>query len=261
MDAVGKFSALVSQGPKDLDLAAAALVIAAAGDPSVRPSACLAELDRWAEGVSDLTGLRRRLFAELGLHGDSRDFYDPDNSFLHRVMARRVGIPITLSVLVMEVGLRAGIRLDGIGMPGYFLVGIPAQDTYLDAFAGGTLLDEAGCETRFRESTGAGAEVVFGPALLPVVGPHAILSRMLANLAVIYEQRRSGGDLEWVARMRLALPGAGTAETLTLASALELQGRFLDAARELDRRVVAEPPGAQAAELAAHARMLRSRFN
>lgn len=259
MDAVARFTALASLPARDLDLAAAALLIAVAGDPAARPDACLAELDRWAEGVRDLDGLRHRLFAELGLRGDTRNFYDPDNSFLHRVMARRAGIPITLSVLVLEVGLRAGIRLEGVGMPGHFLVGVPGTDGYLDAFGGGVLLDEAGCASRFREATGSGPDVAFGPHLLPVVGPHAILARMLANLEVIYELRRSAVDLEWVARMRLALPGAGTPEVRSLASALEMQGRFLDAAGELDRRAAADPAGAS--ELAAAAQLLRSRFN
>lgn len=259
LDPVTKFAALVSLPARDLDLAAACLLIALAGDPGTQPAACLAELDRWAEGIGDLDGLRHRLFAELGLRGDTRNFYDPDNSFLHRVMLRRVGIPITLSVLVMEVGLRAGIQLEGVGMPGYFLVGLPGTETYLDAFGGGGLLDEAGCAARFREATGSGPEVSFGPHLLPVVGPHAILARMLANLQAIYELRRSGRDLEWVARMRLALPGAGTPEVRSLASALEMQGKFLQAAAELERRADQAP--ADSSELAAAAQLLRSRFN
>jgi regulator of sirC expression with transglutaminase-like and TPR domain len=162
-------------------------------------------------------------------------------------------------VLAIEVGRRAGIALDPVGMPGHFLVGVPGEDAWLDAFAGGELLDLAGCEARFRDSTGAGPEVAFGPHLLPVVGPFAVLSRILANLAVVYQVLHSGPDLEWVTRMRLALPDAGTAEVMALASALELQGRFLEGARELEERAAADPQEGE--QLRAAALRLRSRFN
>lgn len=259
MDAVSRFRVMAGLPPADLDLAGAALLIGLAGDPGADLARWRSELDRWAEGVRDLDGLRHRLFVELGLRGDESNYYNPENSFLHRVMARRKGIPITLSVLLMEVGWRAGITLEGVGMPGHFLVRVPHTGTYIDAFAGGEVLDESGCERRFRQATGSGEETPFGPQLLPSVSPHAILARMLANLAVVYELRRSGTDLEWVARMRLALPGAGVAEALALASALELQGRFLDAAQELERR--AETATASAPELRAAAHGYRARFN
>lgn len=260
MDAVAQFSVLASLPAADLDLAQGALLIALAGDPALVPGRWRAELDRWAEGVSGLDGLRRRLFSELGLSGDEANYYDPQNSFLHRVMERRKGIPITLSLVTMEVGWRAGVPLEAVGMPGHFLVRVPHTGIYLDAFAGGELLDEAGCERRFRMATGSTqADAPFGPHLLPTISPHGILARMLANLAVIYELRRSGPDLEWVARMRLALPGAAAPEVLALANALEMQGLFLDAARELEGRAEGLPSAAQ--ELLAAAHGLRARFN
>ena len=257
MDALSRFAAVAALPESELDLAEMALLIGAAGDPGAEPAPRLAEIDRWAEGVEDLDGLLHRLFRELRFRGDARNYYDPENSFLHRVMARRLGIPITLSVLTIEVGRRAGVRLEGVGMPGHFLVGVPGRGLYVDAFDGGELLDEAGCEARFRQV--AGAEAAFGPDLLPRVGPHLILVRMLANLRGIYEARRSGPDLEWVARMRLALPDASAREAMALASALELQGRFLEAARELEEYALMNPQ--IASELTAVAHRLRSRFN
>jgi regulator of sirC expression with transglutaminase-like and TPR domain len=259
MEALDRFAALAGLPETRIDLAEAALLIGAAGDAGMQPSRYLAELDSYALRLTGLEALRHRLFDEMGFRGDARNYYDPENSFLHRVIARRVGIPITLSVLVIEIGRRAGIALKPVGMPGHFLVGVPGEGIWLDAFAGGEFLDLAGCEARFRSSTGSGPAVVFGPHLLPVVGPRAVLSRMLANLAVVYEARRSGDDLEWVARMRLTLPDAAAPEVLALASALELQGRFTDAARELEDRVVAGSPGAE--ELRAAAQRLRSRSN
>ncbi|MGH2717343.1 MAG: transglutaminase family protein [Actinomycetota bacterium] len=260
MDIVAQFGVLASLPAADLDLAQGAMLIATAGDPSVDIARWRGQLDRWAEGVAGLDGLRRRLFSELGLKGDEANYYDPQNSFLHRVMQRRKGIPITLSVVTMEVGWRAGVELEAVGMPGHFLVRVPHSGIYVDAFAGGELLDEAGCERRFRLATGTTeAETPFGPHLLPSISPHAILARMLANLAVIYELRRSGPDLEWVARMRLALPGASAPEAMALANALEMQGRFLDAARELEARAEGLP--SVAPELLAAAHRLRARFN
>src|SRR2546421_335504 len=105
-------------------------------------------------------------------------------------------------------------------------------------------------ELRFRQV--AGAEAAFGPDLLPRVGPHLILVRMLANLRGIYEARRSGPDLEWVARMRLALPDASAREAMALASALELQGRFLEAARELEEYAPMNPQIASELTAVAH---------
>jgi regulator of sirC expression with transglutaminase-like and TPR domain len=257
MDVLSRFAALASR--PEPELAEAALLIGAAGDPGTQPDPWLTEIDRAADGVRDLDGLLHRLFVDMGFRGDSEDYYDPQNSFLHRVIKRRLGIPISLSVLTIEVGRRAGVRLDGIGMPGHFLVGIPGGATYVDAFAGGEVLDEAGAEALFRASTWPGGEVAFGPHLLPVVGPRAILIRMLANLRGVYEYHRSGPDLEWVARMRLVLPDVSADDVLALASALEQQGRFLEAAQELELRASADSEMAEELVTAAH--RIRARFN
>lgn len=259
MEALDRFAALAALPETRIDLAEAALLIAAAGDPAMVPAHWLAELDSYALRLSGLEALRHRLFDEMGFRGDTRNYYNPENSFLHRVIVRRLGIPISLSVLVIEVGRRAGITLLAVGMPGHFLVGVPREDLWVDAFAGGELLDAAGCEARFRESTGTGADVAFSPEMLPVIGPRAVLSRMLANLALVYEARKSGAELEWVARMRLTLPDVGAPEVLALATALELQGRFMDAARVLEERAASGARGAD--ELLTAANRLRSRFN
>ena len=257
-----RFAEIARRRPEDLDLASAALLIGAAGTGlgSGDVSIWLAELDAYALGVRGLPGLRERLFTELGFQGDTRTYYRPANSFLQSVMSRRLGIPITLSLLTIEVGRRAGVALHPVGMPGHFLVGVPGDPShFLDPFGGGTMLDLAGCEARFRQSTGAGPAVPFGPHLLPAVGPHEVLIRMLANLAAGYERERSGKDLEWVARMRLALPRVSPAEIMALATALEWQGRFADAARVLEQPGVdgVDPDG----ELRRAARGLRARNN
>jgi regulator of sirC expression with transglutaminase-like and TPR domain len=255
-----RFARLVGAGEDALDLAEGALAIGGVADPTLDPSPWLEELDRLAAGVEGLEALVHRLFLEASFVGNTQDFYDPENSFLHRVIERRRGIPITLSVLTMEVGRRAGVELQGIGMPGHFLIRDPATGAYLDPFHGGEVLDEAGCERLFREATGAGPETSFGPqvALAPV-SKTEILARILANLKVLYRVRRSPRDLEWVIRLRLTLPDTPATEVVQLGEAMAMQGRFLDAAREVEDRIREEPQLAETLLTAAKA--LRSRMN
>lgn len=255
--AVARFTALVER--PDLDLAEAALTLAQGADPAVDVGRWLAELDRLAGRVADLDDLRRVLFAEVGLAGDRASYGDLQNSLLHRVLARRRGIPISLAVVAIEVGRRAGVRLEGIGMPGHFLVRAPAEGVLLDPFHGGAEVDEAGAEALFRATTRAGVDLAFGPHLLPVVGRRAILARMLANLRVHYRGLGSPRDTEWVLRMRLALPGARASEATELAEAQAAQGRIREGATVLVQQAHTEPEDADV--LRARARGLMSRLN
>lgn len=268
MDSVARFAELVRRPPDEVDLADAALAIAAGADPQVQPGRWKEELDRLAAGVTDRDGLVRRLFTQRGFTGDAADYYNPDNSLLHRVLARRLGIPITLSVVMLEVGRRAGVDLEGVGMPGHFLVRDPADGALLDPFHGGQLLDRSAVEGRFRAATGAGPAVPFGPHLLRAVTAHEVLDRMLANIAGIYraagERTLSWGTsasagLEWVLRMRLALPSADAGRVLGLADALAARGRYRQAAAEIEERLAAHPDDAE--RLQAAARTLRARLN
>jgi regulator of sirC expression with transglutaminase-like and TPR domain len=258
-DAVERFGALVSR-PDQLDLGEAALEIARGAYPELEVDAWLRVLDRLADGLSGIDQVRRRLFDELGLRGDTEGYYDPDNSFLHRVLERRRGIPISLCVLTMEVARRAGTPCEGVGMPGHFLVRTRDRGLLLDPFDGGRVLDTAGAEALFRSTTGAGPEIPFGPHLLPVLGPIDILVRMLANLRSLYRASGDAADLEWVLRMRFALPRPSTAEIAELGEALAAQGRLLEGAKELERRALATDPEAALA-LRAAARALRARLN
>lgn len=258
MDAVERFTELVT-GRGRIPLDAGALAIAAGADPELATDRWLAELDRLAAGVDSVEALTWRIFVDEGFAGDTEHYYDPRNSLLHEVLARRLGIPITLSVVCIEVGRRAGVALEGVGMPGHFLVRVVGTERYLDAFDGGRQLDLAECESLFRSSTGAGATVAFGPHLLDTAPTPVILIRMLQNLRVVYRTSRRFADLEWVLRMRLALPGAGTAELIELGQAMGRQGRFLDGARFLEDRLRERPDDAATVELVAKA--LRANLN
>lgn len=257
-DPVARFTDLVTGAAPALDVGA--LAIAAGTDPGLDRARWLRELDRLAHGVDELDGLVTRLFVEERFAGNQADYYDPRNSLLHHVLDRRLGIPITLAVVCLEVGRRAGVSLAGVGMPGHFLVHAPGAQRWLDPFGGGALLDLAGCEALFRASTGAGPAVPFGPEQLAPVGTTAILARMLENLRAVFRARRRPADVEWVLRMRLALPGVDVRDRVELGQVMGQQGRWLDGARYLDGEAAAA--GSEHGDLLARtARSLRSRLN
>lgn len=253
-NAIDRFAELVA-GPDPPALDEAALAIAAGADATLDAAVWLEELDRLAAGVTDRESLVRRLFVERGFAGNAADYADPDNSLLHRVLQRRLGIPITLAVVMLEVGRRAGVALEGVSMPGHFLIRDPETSELLDPFDGGRVLDEAAAEARFRATTGAGPDVAFTDALLAPAGTLDILDRMLANLAGVFRRRAASRDLEWVVRMRLALPEAPGAAAVELGEALAMRGRFREAAAEVEARAGGDH------RLLAAARGLRARLN
>lgn len=255
MDAVGRFAELVAEPDPPLDLAV--LALAAGADPGLDVDRWLGELDRLAHGVTDLDGLRHRLFATEGFAGNTAEYHDPRNSLLPHVLTRRLGIPISLAVVFMEVGRRAGVPIEGVGMPGHFLVRPTGTATLLDPFARGAELTAADCEARYRELGGTGR---FGPEMLATTPTTAILARMLENLRAAFRRLRRPAGSEWVLRMRLHLPGAGLAELAELAQALGGQARWDEGARILEaQRDSVAPELAERLETAAKA--LRANLN
>ncbi len=189
------FRAAVSVADEQIDLVEGALLIAQGEYLDLDRMAYrrrLEEMGREAQAVcagpttERLEQLGRLLFGRWGFHGNRDDYYDPHNSFLNDVLDRRTGIPITLSLVYIEVGRHAGLELVGIGMPGHFLVGCADRgDLYVDAFSEGVLLARADCAARLR---GLRPDLVFRPEFLAPVGPRHILTRMLNNLLDIYLQ-------------------------------------------------------------------------
>jgi regulator of sirC expression with transglutaminase-like and TPR domain len=258
MDPTSRFRELV-QGPEDaLALDEAALLIAAHAHPGLDVAGELAKLDALAAGVGDrsLDGWRRHLFVELGFSGNVHRYYDPANSFLDDVIRRRKGLPITLSVLGMEVGRRAGLHLEGVGMPGHFLLR-HGPNAYVDPYDGGRLLDRDGCVERFRSLHGANAP--FRAAYLDPVGPLTILARMLNNLKSVYIGRSDVAALSWVFDLRMTMPGASPLERRDWARVLGATGRFLEAAAQLEDLVDLAPDEERA--LVAEADAFRARLN
>lgn len=257
-DGAARFAVLVARPDEEIPLDEAALLIAAQARPDLDIAAELGRLDELAGGCKEptLDGLTHHLFTELGFRGNAEEYRDPDNSYLDQVLRRRVGIPITLSVLTMEVGRRLGVPLDGVGMPAHFLVRHRADPgTFLDPFGGGRRLDAAGCRAIFTALGGT----EWDDAYLAPVGARAILTRMLLNLQSLFlpTELRSAA---WVLELRLTIPGLPVADRLGLARALGSMGRFGSAAAELDR-VATELPAEEAATLSAEAKALRARAN
>jgi len=258
MDPTIRFAELVA-GPEDeLVLDEAPLLIAAHARPDLDIGRELKLLDRLAAGIPEgtLDEWRRHLFVELGYSGDVARYYDPVTSFLDEVIRRRRGLPITLSVLGMEVGRRVGLRFEGVGMPGHFLLR-HGPDVYVDPFDGGRVLDRAGCVERFRAVNGPRAP--FRASYLNPVGPHAILGRMLNNLKSVYAGRGDAAALDWVFELARSLPGSGPGETREWAQVLGTTGRFLEAAAELE--TLADDHPDQSETLLGEALAFRARLN
>ena len=154
---LSEFTAAVTRADADIPLARAALLIAAAEQPGLDVDKQLARLDDLADtaapgrdGGDDLRRLHRLrefLFEEQGFAGDRTDYFDPRNSYLNHVLDRRLGIPITLSLVLIEVGRRLGLDMEGVGLPGHFITGvrIGGEHVLLDPFNRGALLTVETC--------------------------------------------------------------------------------------------------------------------
>ena len=199
-----RWKEIVAGPEEEIDLAEAALVIAAHEYPGLDVAACLARIVDWADTLKrrlrrdisptdTLVALNRYLFEELGFAGNAADYYDPRNSYLNEVLEHRLGIPITLSLLYIEVGRRIGLAVHGVSFPGHFLVKCAVRDgvVVLDPYARGTSLSLDDLQQRLRAMRGGAsppADMV--QHMLAAAGKKEILARLLRNLKGIYLERR-----------------------------------------------------------------------
>ena len=138
------------------------------------------------DSASRVVGLCKHLFHQIGYHGNQKEYYDPRNSYLNDVMDRLTGIPISLSVLVIAVGRRAGLPLVGLGLPGHFVVKCEGTEppVILDPFHGGRCLSVEECEAQITRVTGASFRL--SPVALEPIPLALLVERMLNNLRGIY---------------------------------------------------------------------------
>ncbi len=183
------------------NLAEAALILALTEYPELDIAYYLRRLDELAAQVKQLVypdspaverlyALNQVLFAEQGFTGNQEDYYNPHNSFLNEVLDTRCGIPITLSIIYLEVGRRVGLALEGISFPGHFLVKLAVEDgeIILDPFINGISLDEDELFQRLRSNYGNTADTELLMLLLQPASVEDILVRLLRNLKAIYMQ-------------------------------------------------------------------------
>ena len=253
---------LLIQPEAKLDLAAAALQIALEEYPDLEVASYLMRLDRLAEraagrlslsvepGVIDsLDCINQTLYGEEGFSGNSDAYYDPRNSFLNEVLDRGTGIPITLSIVYMEVGRRLGLDIRGVGLPGHFLVKcVAASGQWLiDPFFGGKTVTEAECRQRLKRLHGE--EFSFDRSYLDCVSKRQILGRLLANLKMIYlGQRDFRRAFNVIEKIVVIFPKAA-GEIRDRGSVSFRLHRFSEAMRDWDRYLAMEPQASDTAEV------------
>jgi regulator of sirC expression with transglutaminase-like and TPR domain len=187
-----------------IDLFHAALLVAKLDNPELDVAASTRDLDRLvadiakrsadADETMKLATLNRVLFEELGFHGSRGDYYNRSNSYVNEVLDDREGIPITLSVVYMELARRLGLRVEGVGFPGHFLVrSLPAagEPRWLDVFDRAAVRSRDDLARQLREQSGD----ELADEHLATVGPRAILVRMLSNLRGIATREGKQADV------------------------------------------------------------------
>jgi regulator of sirC expression with transglutaminase-like and TPR domain len=197
------FRQAVDRPEEKIELSRAALTIALTDYPDLDIPDYLARIDLLANEVTGRLGseadiyrsiaaLNYVLFRQYGFHGNRDDYFNPKNSFLNEVIERKTGIPITLSVLYMEVAQRVGLRLDGVGFPGHFLVKCvgDGEEIVIDPFNSGEIRSREDIDKMLFDLYGG--KVVFHSDFLASSTKKDILKRMLANLKAIYT---NGNDL------------------------------------------------------------------
>ncbi len=199
------FAALVGPGVSEerTDLARAALVIARTEYPDLDPEPYIARVYELAARVRErvsspgdahdtIAALNSVLFDEEGFRGNREEYYDPRNSFLNDVLDRKLGIPITLALLYMEVAAHAGLLLFGVGMPGHFLLkhyDVEGRELLVDAFNRGRIVTPTECQRRLDEIYAG--QISLQPEHLMAVSRRQMLTRILNNLKTIYLSGRN----------------------------------------------------------------------
>ena len=199
------FAMLVGNEVADeqIDLLAAAFAIARTEYPELNSAEQIHRVNQLAMRVKRLVrpaadprdivwALNYVLFEVESFRGNRDDYYDPRNSFLNDVLDRKLGIPITLSVLYMEVARRVGFPMSGVGMPGHFLLkyyDIDGRDTLIDVYENGRIVSAADCQGRLDQIYSG--QVPLQPEFLQPVGRRQILTRVLNNLKSIYLNSRN----------------------------------------------------------------------
>jgi regulator of sirC expression with transglutaminase-like and TPR domain len=226
--ALQPFAEVISREDARIDLARACLLIAQDAYPALEVERYMGEIERMATrlrarlrqtagGEDRIVALNQLLYEELGYWGNTEDYYDPRNSYLNEVIDRRTGIPITMSILYLEIGRRIGLPVEGVSFPGHFLVRVRLRGgmLVLDPFSGGAPQSEDELRNRVKRVIPDGvaddlpaSELPLDQFLEPATN-RQILSRVLRNLKGIYRKANNPERmLQVLNRMLLVTPDA-----------------------------------------------------
>ncbi len=269
MDLKEEMARLLSREP--LDLVTAALILGQLGAPRSDSSqyreilgGMSEELAIRVKGVSSaeeiLEILNAYLFEELGFKGNSEDYYDPRNSFLQDALDRRLGIPITLSLIYVHLGRRLGLPLFGIGFPGHFLVKYEGSDEVilLDPYNAGRMLKEGDLKHLLDELYQD--QLAMDPAFLQSVTERQFLSRMLNNLKGIYMRSEDFDRLIQVLDLILLLNPDSAVDVRDRGLVYYEMGNFVTARSDLARYRELHPHAEDAEVIEAHLREIESQL-
>jgi regulator of sirC expression with transglutaminase-like and TPR domain len=270
MAALEAFTQLLAGGDERIELARACLLIAEDAYPGLDVEGYVNEvarlalrlrtrLSRTAGAEEKVVELNQFLFDELGYTGNAEEYYDPRNSYLNEVIDRRTGIPITLSVLYMELGRKIGLPLEGVSFPGHFLVRVRMRGgmLVLDPFAGGEPQTEDELRARLervipRDVTG-GVPVRDLPLeqFLEPATKRQILARLLRNLKGIYRQAEMPERMLDVLNRALVVSPDSTSDLRDRGVVYEQLQAYRAALRDLSDYVAREPDAADIDEMRA----------
>ena len=208
-----RFLAFCISHGEDLDVEQGAWLLAQTRHPDINVTAYQALLDSYAGDLREkidfgsptlqiLATINEYLFRELAFHGNEHNYYDLENSYMNRVVDRRTGNPISLSMIYYFVSRRLRLPVTGIGMPGHFICRFQSttDEIYIDAFNGGKLLTKADCVKYLLQTSHGFQEGFLSPAT-----PRRILLRMCSNLHQIYLHHKQPDETARLQRYIVAL--------------------------------------------------------
>jgi regulator of sirC expression with transglutaminase-like and TPR domain len=213
------FAQLLAHEENEIDLAEAALLIAQSEYASLDLPAELARLDQLAAQIeidtnapalSHILALNQFLFGEMKFTRNDEEYDDPDNSYLNRVLDRKMGLPITLSLVYTEVARRLGLPIIGVGFPGHFMVKYlaPSGEILIDPYHQGAIPTPEDCRAVLEAHFGKNAELK--PEYFQASTKKQILARMLNNLKGSYHRRRNFSKVLLMISLALSIdPASG----------------------------------------------------
>ncbi len=263
------FAAIVGTNDDSIDLVRAALAIAQTEYPNLNIEDYVRRIEALARRVrarvpdvgdigESIAALNSVLFEEEGFSGNTDDYYDPRNSFLNDVLDRKLGIPITLALVYMEVARRVGFPLVGVGMPGHFLLkhyDVEGREVIIDVFNRGVILNVHDCAQRLDQIYSG--QMPFQPEYLTAVSRRQILLRMLNNLRAIYLSIRNFKKALPIVDLILAIYPRSPEDMKQRAMLRHNQGNLRGAVADLEDYLKMSPEASDADEIRQTALSLR----